>query len=106
MTTRGSGEAEKVLPESGMVSASELCRVCRLGQDVLVEWVSEGVLEPTVERSEWYFSARQVHRARTASRLQRDLELSLVGLPLVLDLLEEVQQLRVELAVLRRQIEE
>ncbi len=97
---------ELVNPENQPLEITEFCRVCRLDQEVLTEWVAEGVVEPVPDsRTHWRFSARQVRRAKTARRLQRDLELDTAGLPLILDLLEEVQSLRRELAILKRHFE-
>lgn len=100
-------EQPELLPGQGeSVEAGELCELCNLETEVLVEWVSLGVVEPAGARvAEWRFSARQVRRAHTARRLQRDLELTPDGLPLVLDLLEEVRSLRRQVSVLRRSLE-
>ena len=40
------------------------------------------------------FSAIELRRARTAMRLQRDLGVNLAGIALILDLLDEVDTLR------------
>lgn len=47
---------------------------------------------------------RQFRRARTARRLQLDLGVDTMSLPLVLDLLDEVKALRRELRILERQL--
>ena len=80
-----------------------VCRACNLSSEVIIEWVEAGVLEPREpERREWRFSAAQLHRARAARRLQRDLEVHTTSLPVVLDLLEEVHQLRRQVRTLER----
>lgn len=80
---------------------SELCRICDVSREVVIEWVQEGVVEPHGE-AQWRFPARQLGRLRRASRLQQDLELESHVLPVVLDLLEEIERLRNEVRVLRR----
>jgi chaperone modulatory protein CbpM len=57
--------------------------------------VEEGILEPEgTRRGRWRFPADSIRRARTAVRLQRDLELNLAGVALALDLLDRVERLR------------
>ena len=69
----------------------------------MVEFVEEGVLEvtTTVDASEWRFAGGALRRARTAARLQRDLELNLVGVALALDLMDEIERLRRDLQARR-----
>jgi chaperone modulatory protein CbpM len=63
-----------------------------------VEFVEEGVLEvAAVDTDEWRFRGGALRRARIAMRLQRDLELNLVGVALALDLMDEIQRLRREI---------
>ena len=91
----------EVLEQETELQLSELCRVCGVSREVVVEWVNEGVVEPRGQE-QWRFPARQLGRLRRARRLQQDLELDSQSLPLVLDLLEEVERLRNEVRVLRR----
>ncbi len=84
----------------------ELCRVCELSQELLIEWVAEGVTEPRSGGSgEWRFGPRQLRRVRKARRLQMDLGLETASLPLVLDLLDEVEQLRHRVRLLERLVD-
>lgn len=77
------------------VSLSDLCKICSVTSERVVRLVEEGLVEPTGrEPSEWLFSGRSVRRVVVAERLSRDLRLNAAGAALVLDLLDEVQQLR------------
>ncbi|TVQ39739.1 MAG: MerR family transcriptional regulator [Wenzhouxiangella sp.] len=88
------------------LDARELCRVCELSQELLVEWIAEGVAEPRASASgEWRFGSGQLRRVRRARRLQLDLGVDNASLPLVLDLLDEVEQLRRKLRVLERLVD-
>lgn len=72
-----------------------LCVVLEVREERVCDWVAEGLLRPRGgARSEWRFSADQCDRARRALRLQRELELETSALPLVMDLLGELQRLR------------
>lgn len=85
----------------------QVCRLCGLDSAELLDWVREGVAEPrAAEDKPWHFSARQVRRVFVAQRLKRDLELDTSALPVVLDLIEEVEILRRRVRLLERVIED
>ena len=77
------------------MSLSDLCEVCTVTSERVVQLVDEGLLEPVGrEPAEWRFSGRSVRRVVVAERLSRDLRLNAAGAALVLELLDEVKQLR------------
>ena len=77
------------------MSLSDLCKVCIVTSERIVQLVDEGLVEPDGrEPAEWRFSGRSVRRVVVAERLSRDLRLNAAGAALVLDLLDEVKQLR------------
>lgn len=88
-----------LLDEQTELSLSDLCHACSSHAEWVVELVEEGVLEPIGHtRSQWRFSAFSLQRARTAMRLQQDLEINLAGVALALDLLDEIEALQARLA--------
>lgn len=83
------------------VTLRELCVRCNTDTGFVEEMVSYGVIEPRdTAQQEWRFSVEDLLRLQRARRLQRDLDLNAPGLALALDLLEEVNDLRRELAEL------
>lgn len=73
----------------------ELAEATRTPEDLIMAWVSEGVLSPAgATPQDWRFSGSSLQRAKTAARLMHDLELNLPGVALALDLLDELDQLR------------
>ena len=87
-----------LLDEETELSLSDLCRVCSSHAEWIIELVEEGVLEPIGHsRGQWRFAAASLQRARTAMRLQKDLEINLAGIALALDLLDEIEALRTRL---------
>jgi chaperone modulatory protein CbpM len=89
-----------IFEDYAKLSVDELSRMCAVDRMYIVELVEEGVLNAAeVDASGWSFSGGAVRRARTALRLQRDLEINLPGVALVLELLEEIEALRRELKV-------
>ena len=76
----------------------DLCRACGAEQGYLLELVQEGVLEPIGNSpDDWRFSGPSLRTARAALRLDHGLELGPSGAALVLELLEEIAQLRAKL---------
>jgi chaperone modulatory protein CbpM len=76
----------------------ELSRVCQVEVGQLVDLVHEGVLTPKGDDLQtWRFDGAALCRARVAVRLSRDLELSAPATAVVLDLLEEIAELRSKL---------
>jgi chaperone modulatory protein CbpM len=84
-----------LLDEQAELSIGDLSQACSTSVEWVVELVEEGVLEPTGQKPEqWRFSGTNLVRARTAVRLQQDLQINLAGVALALDLIEEIEMLR------------
>ena len=84
-----------VLDENTRFTLVELCQCGKTSAEYIIELVEEGVLEPEGQLTrEWSFDADALKRLQTALHLQRDLRINLPGAALVLDLLEEVEELR------------
>jgi len=76
----------------------ELCRFCDAEHAQLVALVHEGVLAARGDDPQaWRFGGPNLQRARAAMRLTRDLELNAAATALVLDLLDEIAELRARL---------
>jgi chaperone modulatory protein CbpM len=80
------------------MSIVELSHASRTPQELIMSWVSEGVLSPAGSSPEdWRFSGDSLKRAKTAAHLTHDLELNVPGVALALDLLDEIAQLSARL---------
>lgn len=92
-----------LLDESIELSLRELCRACSSSEEWLIELVEEGALEPIedlsvpIQPTQWHFTVNSIQTARTAMRLQRDLDINLSGVALALDLLNEIETLKSQL---------
>lgn len=90
-----------ILEEQMALTLTDICRACAVQVEGIVELVDEGVLAPLGrEPHHWRFSGSQLHRARVAFRLQRDLGVNFAGVALALQLLEEVATLRARLRIM------
>lgn len=84
-----------VLDEGMALTLRELCQLCGVNAEQIAAMVDEGLVAPQdIKRQEWYFDGTCVRRIQIALRLQRDLRINLAGAALVLDLLEELEELR------------
>jgi len=73
----------------------DLCRLCGIPAEFVLEMIEEGLLCPRGSApEEWSFTAVEIKRVQTTIRLQRDLRVNLPGCALALQLLEELEELR------------
>ncbi len=80
------------------MSIVEISQAAQAPEDLIMSWVSEGVLSPAGSSPEdWRFSGDSLKRAKTAAHLAHDLELNTPGVALALDLLDEITRLRNQL---------
>lgn len=84
-----------VLNDELLLDLGELCQLCGVNAEHILDMVEEGVVEPQgASPTQWRFRGPSVRRVQIALRLQRDLRVNLAGAALVLDLLEELERLR------------
>lgn len=85
----------EVLDESLKLSLEEIAALCGVKRRVIIEMVQLGIIEPQGKGTRnWCFSGHDLVRIRQTLRLQRDLDISLPGAALVMDLLDELNELR------------
>ncbi len=84
-----------LLDEQARLNLRELCGICGIHAELVIEMVSEGIAEPIGSSPvHWQFNGPAVKRIQRALRLQKDLGVNLPGAALALDLLEELEELR------------
>lgn len=92
MTENSSGI---VLDDSISYDLEELCRLCKVRDDLVYEMINEGMLTPFGDSPKsWKFSATSIKKIQVAVRLQEDLGVNLPGAALAIDLMEELNELR------------
>jgi len=84
-----------LLDESVEFSLAELCRIMGVQEQLVVEIVEEGIVEPIgTARQHWRFTGVAVTRIQRVIRLQREFDVNLPGAALALELLDEIERLR------------
>lgn len=87
------------------LSFEEFSLAAELPKDALLRLVEEGILEPGgASPDTWRFESRMIATARRASRLHRDLGIDWSGIALALELLDELEQTRLENRLLRQRL--
>jgi chaperone modulatory protein CbpM len=91
----------QILDEDVMLSLAELSRACTIHADWIIDLVDEWIIEPSGrEVSDFRITGICLYRVRSVIRLQRDLGVNLAGAAVVLDLMDQIEQLRSHLHVL------
>lgn len=88
----------EVLEEDVELTLVELCRACQMPAEQVFDLVEQGVIEPLGDDpARWRFQGISVRRVHLVQRLERDLGVNVPGAALALDLLDELERLRIRL---------
>ena len=92
-----------VLGEGDWIAASEICQLCRLDLESVLELAQLGIVSSR-ERApgEWQVAATALPRLRVAGRLMQDLGINVSGAALALELIEARRDLEKRLRRLER----
>ncbi|MBV9318259.1 MAG: MerR family transcriptional regulator [Gammaproteobacteria bacterium] len=92
-----------VLGESDWIAAREICGLCRLDLEAVLELAQLGVVSSREQvPGEWQIPATALPRLRVAGRLMQDLGVNVSGAALALELLEAQRELEKRLRRLER----
>jgi len=85
-----------ILEETSELSFLELCENCQISTESMIELVEHGIISPSQgsTSSQWLFQSSSLVRADKALRLQQDLKVNLAGSALILELLDEINELK------------
>ena len=89
------------IEEEPRLNLDELCSVCRVTPEFIRDLVEYGILEDVLlQRND--FGSEHLRRVRIVMHLQKDLEVNLPGAALVLDLMDEIEEIRKQLEVFQK----
>lgn len=93
----------RVVGDADWIAAAEVCRLCRLDLDAIIELVDLGLVSPRgYSPQEWQLPAAAVPRLSMAGRLMRDLGINVSGAVLAVELLEAQRDLERQVRRLER----
>ena len=95
-------DANIVMEDATELTLTDLCRACGAHADIIIELVSEGVIEITsaeqsLSQEHWRFTGVHLLRAKVAMRLHRDLGVNFAGAALALQLMQELAEAKAKL---------
>ena len=98
-------DAVIVMEDATELSLADLCRTCEAHADIIIELISEGVIETTsaeqsLSQEHWRFTGVHLLRAKVALRLHRDLGVNFAGAALALQLIDELAEAKAKLNTL------
>jgi chaperone modulatory protein CbpM len=97
--------SDVLVGEMMTLTLTEFEKQYQVDEAFLNEMLDHGLIEPTqLETEKMVFDIQALQRIQSALRLQRDLEVNMPGIGIVLDLMDELHHAREELQILRRQI--
>lgn len=99
-------QASEFISPDFYVSFEELCVSADVSTDKIIDLIDYSVITPVRGKlpQEWQFNFTAVRIVNKAIRLQRDLEIDWADIGLILTLLNNIDQLRSENAILKQQL--
>lgn len=95
-----------VLDENIQLTFIEVCHYCEIPQDNLQQLLEHGLFDMSIETLNTVaFDYKMITRIQTANRLQHDLGVNLQGVLLALDLIDELNDIRAQIEMLKRSVE-
>lgn len=89
--------------QESLLRFDEICTICNVSSDTIVSLIEYEIIHPRGNTpAEWTFDLAELKRIKTALRLQHDLEVNLQGVAVVLQLLDEMDDLRIKLELLEK----
>ncbi len=93
----------QLIGETDWFTAIEICRVCQLNLEAVIEFADLGLVSPRGgSPQDWRLPAAAVPRLATAARLMRDLGVNVSGAVLAVELLEGRRELQRQISELER----
>ena len=92
-----------LMDENTTISFVEVCEKCNISEEMLLDMMEHGLF-PSSHSKATYVDQPTLNRIQSACRLQQDLGINLAGVVLVMELRDELKQIREELRILQRHV--
>lgn len=93
----------QLVGQAEWIAASEICRLCRLELNAVIELAELGLVSPRgYEPEHWQLPAAALPRLAVAARLMHDLGINVSGAALAVELLEAQRDLERQIRRLER----
>lgn len=96
-----------LIDENAKISFLEVCEQFDLSKDMIQEMIEHGFFEEhPLQKNDALIDQRTLDRIHSAQRLGQDLGINIPGIVLVLELLDELEQMKNELHILRHHLDQ
>jgi chaperone modulatory protein CbpM len=95
-----------LMDENTTLSFVDICHQHHVPEELLRDLLEHGLFEVEGISNNLEFDMQMLQRIQSARRLQHDLGINLPGVVLVLELLDEMEQLRNELSILKHHVQD
>ncbi|MBA3660885.1 MAG: MerR family transcriptional regulator [Gammaproteobacteria bacterium] len=86
------------------LTLKELCEACRVSEEIINNLIEFEIVSPPASNAdERTFNLIELKRVQRALRLRRDLNVNLEGIGVLLDLIEQLEQLKQQLHFFEKQ---
>ncbi len=94
------------MDDKATISFIQVCQTYHISEAMLVDLLEHGLFHDVTQPiKKVEFNPPMLNRIQSARRLQEDLGVNLPGVVLVLELRDELEQMRHELEILRRHVD-
>lgn len=95
-----------LVDENSKISFVEVCQQFDISEEMVQELIEHGFFEEyPLQKKQALIDEKTKDRMQSAQRLERDLGINIPGVVLVLELMDELEQIRKELHILRRHVD-
>lgn len=93
--------ASKLLEENFVLTIEDICENCGLSLIEITSYIEEGIIDVEGgDSTNWLFTETSIVQIKKASRLEKDLRLNPAGVALALELMSEIDDLKLQLKCL------
>src|SRR5438105_4257991 len=87
------------------LTLEELCEICHVTHEFIQKLIEYGAIEPNgISIEVWRFNPGHMRRIQIVKRLQQDLEVNVPGAALAMDLMDQMEEMRIQLELLERHV--
>jgi chaperone modulatory protein CbpM len=80
--------------QDNLLTLDELCNICNVQQDFISNLIEYDIIHPEQTSETWVFNIVSLQRIKRVQRVQKDLDVNLPGVAIILELMDELEMLR------------
>ncbi len=89
------------LAEESVFTLMEVCQICHVTPQLIQDFINHDIIQLDSYRADHQFTVDHLSRIQQSLRLQKELEVNLTGVAIILDLLDDRQKMQAEINLLK-----